>query len=155
MSVVKVPLTRVERGRLLLPCRSRGGPVITIGRCPLPQRAAGARREGQANHTTKLRCRSGCGCLGVDATDAGSTRKLDAAESPHALRQHGQDHVKVAEQIRSYAERVGYSAKAVNARRKQFRIVFLAVTHIAVTIATECLPMLALFALVNSGPTGF
>ena len=92
--------------------------------------------------------------LGVDATDAGSKRQLDAAESPHALRQHGQDQVKVAEQIRSYAERASFCAKAVNAHPQLFRIVFLAVTHIAVTNATECLPTLALFALVNSGPTG-
>jgi hypothetical protein len=35
-----------------------------------------------------------------------------------------------------------------------FRIVFLAVTYIAVTNTSKCLPTLALFAHVNSGPTG-
>jgi hypothetical protein len=34
------------------------------------------------------------------------------------------------------------------------RIVFLAVTYIAVTNTSKCLPTLALFAHVNSGPTG-
>jgi hypothetical protein len=44
--------------------RSRGGSVITIGRCHFHSAGSGARGEGQANHPTKLRCRNRCGCWG-------------------------------------------------------------------------------------------
>ena len=152
MSVVEVPLKKRICGRLLP--WSFDHEVVALSSPqsvgPLPQQARGAER-GAARGTSKPTDKApSCGCCEWMRVANVSWTLQNVPMRYASIRS---DHVKVAEQSRHYAER-RCCCKSGQRAPTYLRIVFLAVTHIAVTNATECLPTLALFALVNSGPTG-
>jgi hypothetical protein len=147
MSVVEVPLKK----RMLLPWSFDHEVALSSSQSvgPLPQ--ARAARRGAARGTSKPTDKApSCGCCEWMRVANVSWTLQNVPMRYASIRS---DHVKVAEQSRHYAER-RCCCKSGQRAPTYFRIVFLAVTHIAVTNATECLPTLALFALVNSGPTG-